>query len=361
VRYGLIGSILLHCVVFGVVIFNFASAEKTPEPVPAPTPPPVSVEILSPGEFSQRQAGKQDAPADKPPVPPAETKAPEAPATAKKEQEPKPSAKPAPKEALAPPPPPKVKTAEAAPLKRAEEPPPQEKKPVRQPPKETERKPLAKAKPEEPRQDDAPKRAAIETPKPAPEPAKPAPDTRPFDANRIASLLQKDANETRPAPQSMQAAPSRVTADRQAAVIDRDPNAGTVGGQFQPNRPWRPASSLNEQARGLPQANAMTNASTDADILLSQISRQWDLPMGGAAAASTIITLRFTLGPDGMVVGEPEIVNPSRDPSAIAAASAAKRAIYRAQPFRFPPSRYEDFRQNTISFDPSEMFGSARG
>jgi hypothetical protein len=55
------------------------------------------------------------------------------------------------------------------------------------------------------------------------------------------------------------------------------------------------------------------------------------------------------------------VLNPSYDPAFAAAADAAKRAIFRAQPFRFPPNRYEQFRDNVISFDPSEMYGAGRG
>ena len=96
-RYGLIGSILLHILVFGVVIFNFTFSGKDE----APPPLPVSVEIMSPQDYSERQAGKTDGKADKPSTP-AQVKAPDAQASAKKEVEQKPSPKPTEKEALPP-------------------------------------------------------------------------------------------------------------------------------------------------------------------------------------------------------------------------------------------------------------------
>ena len=80
-RYGLIGSIILHIVVFGLVIFNFMGRK---DDTPAPPPVPVSVEIMSPKDYSERQAGKVEGRAEKP-APPAEVKAPEATASAKKE------------------------------------------------------------------------------------------------------------------------------------------------------------------------------------------------------------------------------------------------------------------------------------
>jgi hypothetical protein len=74
VRYGLIGSIILHIVVFGLVIFNFMGRN---DDTPAPPPAPVSVEIMTPKDYSERQAGKIEGKAEKS-APPAEVKAPEA-------------------------------------------------------------------------------------------------------------------------------------------------------------------------------------------------------------------------------------------------------------------------------------------
>ena len=65
-RYGLIGSIILHIVIFGFVIFNFMGRN---DDTPAP-PVPVSVQIMAPSDHSERQAGKTDGKAEKPPRPP---------------------------------------------------------------------------------------------------------------------------------------------------------------------------------------------------------------------------------------------------------------------------------------------------
>lgn len=129
-RYGLIGSILFHIVIFGVVIFNFTSSRKV-EVVPPPVP--VSVEIMSPKDYSERQAGKVDGTAEKP-IAPAELKAADAAASAKKDVEPKqPTPKPAEKEALLPPPPaPEPAAAPPKPVEVAKAEPPVE-KPVEKP------------------------------------------------------------------------------------------------------------------------------------------------------------------------------------------------------------------------------------
>jgi outer membrane biosynthesis protein TonB len=336
VRYGLIGSILLHILVFGVVIFNFVGGGKDETPPPLP----VSVEIMSPKDYSERQSGKTDGKADKPATP-AQVKAPDAQASAKKEVEQKPSPKPAEKEAL-PPPAPKAAEAPAAapkPVEQAKVEPPAE-KPVP--------KPVVKKEP---------------APKPVPKPkvaeAKPAPE-RPFDPNRIESLLKKDAPRD-PQPHTsqstMEAPPSKVYSDRQTAVLNRDPNAGAPSGDYEPNKPWHPASSLQDQAMGLPQARGAMNAGSCADLVQSRIEQNWDLPPGMQSAETTIVRLRIELNRDGTLSRPPTVMDASVTPTQQAMASAAIRAAERGQPYPVPPQQYERCRDMVLRFNPRDMYG----
>jgi outer membrane biosynthesis protein TonB len=334
VRYGLIGSILLHILVFGVVIFNFVGGGKDE----APPPLPVSVEIMSPQDYSERQAGKTDGKADKPATP-AQVKAPDAQATAKKEVEQKPSPKPAEKEAL-PPPAPKAAEAPAPAPKPVEQ--------AKTEPAVEKPKPVVKKEP---------------APKPAPKPkvaeAKPAPE-RPFDPNRIESLLKKDAPRD-PRPQTsqstMEAPPSKVYSDRQTAVLNRDPNAGAPTGDYDPSRPWHPASSLQDQAMGLPQARGAMNAGTCADLVQSRIEQNWDLPIGAKSAEATIVRLRIELNRDGTLLRPPTIMDASMSPTYQAMADAAVRAAIRGQPYLVPPEQYERCRDMVLRFNPRDMYG----
>jgi colicin import membrane protein len=362
VRYGLIGSVLFHVVVGGLIIFSFLGNQKTPLPPPAV---PVSIETMTPKEYSDRQAGATDSTAQKP-APAAEVKAPEAPATAKKEVEEKPAPKPAQTEAMAPPPapaetPPAPKPAEVPPPKPAEEA-KVEKAPdkaVEKPaPKAVdkaaaERKALAKAKAEE-----AKKAAEAEARRAR---AKKLAE-RPFNPDQIETLLRKDTaaprDEAAPPPSqaAMDVPPSKTSSDKPTALINRDPDAGEKAGDYEPGKPWRPASSLEDQAMGMHDAHGRENANSDADLLISQIARNWDLPPGQVGGDTEVITLHFRLRPDGMLAADPEVLNGSSDPAFAAAADAAKRAVLRAQPLRFPPDRYGEFRDNTISFDPRDMY-----
>jgi outer membrane biosynthesis protein TonB len=334
VRYGLIGSILLHILVFGVVIFNFVGGGKDE----APPPLPVSVEIMSPKDYSERQAGKTDGKADKPATP-AQVKAPDTQASAKKEVEQKPSPKPAEKEAL-PPPAPKAAEAPAPAPKPVEQ--------AKTEPAVEKPKPVVKKEP---------------APKPVPKPkvaeAKPAPE-RPFDPNRIESLLKKDAPRD-PRPQTsqstMESPPSKVYSDRQTAVLNRDPNAGAPSGDYEPGRPWRPASSLQDQAMGLPEARGAMNAGSCADLVQSRIEQNWDLPPGMQSAETTIVRLRIELNRDGTLLRPPTVMDASVTPTQQAMASAAIRAAERGQPYPVPPQQYERCRDMVLRFNPRDMYG----
>ncbi len=137
---------------------------------------------------------------------------------------------------------------------------------------------------------------------------------RPFDPSKIKSLIQKDqAQLERPvtSQSTMDAPPSKTFAERQAAVLNRDPKAGTPGGAYDPSQPWRPASSLQDQAMGVSQARGQMNAGTCADFIQSRIERNWDLPIGGLSAETTIVRLRIELNRDGSLSRQPTIMDSS--------------------------------------------------
>ncbi len=340
-RLGLIGSIIFHIVIFGLVIFNFMGRKDDTPPAP---PVPVPVEIMSQKDYSERQAGKIDGIAGKPPTPAAEVKAPEAAASAKKEvTEQTPTPKPAEKEALAPPPP--------AP---ALAPAPVPAKPVEQA--------KVEPKPEKPAEKAPPKKVVRKEPPPRPKPV-PMPEARPapkFDPSKIAADLQKNEQEaprSSAAQSTMEAQPSKTYSDRQTAVLNRDPNAGAQAGDYDPSRPWRPSSSLQEQAMGLPNAHGAMNAGTCADAIQSRIEQAWILPIGGQSAENTAIRLHVELKRDGSLLRPPAVMDPASTPVQQAMADSAVRAAESAQPYNIPPQQYEQCRDMILRFNPHDMYG----
>jgi colicin import membrane protein len=360
VRPSLIGSILFHVVVIGLLFWNFSGSRKS-----APVTQPVAVEVITPSEFSQRQSGKQDAKPEQP-VTPAEVKAPEAPKAAPKEAEAKPVVKAALTEAA---PPPKHAEAEQ-PAKPVETP---AKAEDRKEAKAESKKPEAKAEAKEPK-----KAEAKAQPKSAPKPEARKPEVksaaakprkpheaehaeRSFDADRIAALLRKNDAESEErenhAPASdLRTAPSRNYSERMAALINRDPNAGQLSAAEQ-RAPWRPSSSLQEQAAGLDQGNAPRNAASCGDVVRSRIEHNWDLPFGRLSADATIVRLRIELSPDGSLSRQPYVLDGSTSPGFQAVADAAIRAAIRGQPYPIPPDQFDRCRIMNLTFDPRDMYG----
>ncbi len=338
-RLGLIGSIILHLVIFGLVIFNFMGRNDEPSAPPVP----VSVEIMSPKDYSERQAGKIYGKAEKPPVPVAEVKAPEATANAKKEvAQQTPAPKPVEKEALAPPPPPPTAAPTPAP---APAPAPKPVEHVK-----------AEPKPEKVPEKAAPKKVVKkeEAPKPKPE----APKYE-FDPAKIAAKVRPDEREApRPSTaQSMEAKPSKTYSDRQAALLSRDPNAGMQAGDWNPSQPWRPSGSLQDQAMGLPNARGAMNAGTCADAIQSRIEQSWILPIGGQSAENTVIRLHIELRRDGTLLRPPAIMDQAYTPVQQAMADSAVRAAESAQPYNIPPQQYEQCKDMILRFNPRDMYG----
>ncbi|WKW49481.1 hypothetical protein [Rhodomicrobium lacus] len=346
-RYGLIGSVILHLLVFGLVIFNFASSGDKD----VPPPPPVSVEIMSPKDFSERQQGKVEAKAQTP-APPAELKAPDTPATAKKEVEQKPSQKPTEKEALAPPPPKAEPTPapQPKPVEQAKaQPAPAPEKPVEKPKPVVKKEPPPKPKAEvAAKNEDRPKPAAEKQPE------------RSFDPNHIASLIKKD-QPAEPRQQTsrstMDTQPAKTYSDRQTAVLNRDPNAGAPSGNFEPGKPWRPASSLQDQAMGVPQAQGSMNAGSCADLVQSRIEQNWDLPLGAAQGEMGLVRLHIELNRDGTLIRPPMVMDAPTSPTGQAMADAAIRAAMRGAPYSIPPAQYERCRDMVLRFNPRDMYG----
>ncbi len=155
----------------------------------------------------------------------------------------------------------------------------------------------------------------------------------------------------------METRPSKTYADRQSAVLNRDPNAGARAGDYDPSQPWRPASSLQDQAMGIPNARGAMNAGTCADAIQSRIEQAWILPIGGQSAENTVIRLHIELKRDGSLQRPPAVMDPAYSPVQQAMAEAAVRAAESGQPYNIPPQQYEQCRDMILRFNPRDMYG----
>jgi hypothetical protein len=353
-RASLFLSIVVHLLLLSAALLNFSSDAKLK---PAP---PVTVEILSPSEFSQLKAGKPDSKTEAAaPKSAPQEKMPDVVQTAAELHAPD---KPSHTQAALPPPKPKTAPPAEPDAQAAKPAPPAE--PVKSVAPKSEAKPLAVTAPEKRAERPAdtakrPEQRAQKQPEREKRPeAKPAART---GQDRIADLLDKPTpNKTGEA----EFDPKQI-----AALLNRDPNAGSQPHQDAPREPWRKPSSLQEQAsgaeaeaprldgQGAPQGRDARMSASDIDALRAQISRCWAPPVGGLGSAAIIVKLRIVLNEDGTLGRAPEVVNGHSSPFFPPAADSAVRAVFQCQPYRMPPGTYSQWRDMLLNFDPSRMYG----
>jgi colicin import membrane protein len=90
-------------------------------------------------------------------------------------------------------------------------------------------------------------------------------------------------------------------------------------------------------------------------MLRQQLSACWNPPMGVREAKTLVVTVSFSLNPDGSLASRPHAENDSRDPLFQTAKDTAIRAVESCQPIRLPAAKYEVWRNVEVNFDPTQM------
>jgi len=101
-------------------------------------------------------------------------------------------------------------------------------------------------------------------------------------------------------------------------------------------------------------------SSSELDAVRSQIAGCWYIDPGKKGADTLVVEIHVDLGPDGTVLGTPEILDAERaatDPVFQAAAEAARRALLKCSPLHLPPGKYDTWKSTTFTFNPSGMLG----
>ena len=105
----------------------------------------------------------------------------------------------------------------------------------------------------------------------------------------------------------------------------------------------------------------MTEMHAMINAIRTAIMPCWNLQPGAKGAQDIVVKIRATLSPDGRVT-RAWVMNSAffhDNPFKLAAAETAQRAILNqaCQPFKLDPKKYVIWRDITLSFNPSEMFG----
>ena len=167
--------------------------------------------------------------------------------------------------------------------------------------------------------------------------AKAEADKKKFDPNKLAELLNQSADE----------APQKALIDKSQKPVGAKPTGDS-----------KTATNTGPSA-GTKEGRDSVLSAREADMLNSlldqQLKSQWRLPAGGGGSQTPIVAVSWRLKPDGMLDGEPQVIQPQNNPLFAVAAEAAIRAIKAAQPFKLPTDKYASWRDNTWKFDPSRM------
>lgn len=356
--FGLLVSFLCHA---SLLVWAFWSMRGVQE-LPSPDTPAISAELVTPSEFLRLKQGSEDAKA-------LETKANDKPTeddskndTKKPDNAPPPPPPPAEEVAAAEPPPPPEPPKVTPPPPEPPPPPPPEATPAPGPTPD-EQKLLEKKIEDERLAEEAKKKAEEEAKKKAEEAKKKAEEeakkkklaeeakkkklaeaakkkaleAKKFDANKLASLLEKVPDDA-----------------QNKALLDKDP---TKKGQ-QAQGTSKTATATGREAGTATGTDTVLSA-REQDLLKgmikSQLAQCWRLPGAGGGSEIPAVTLRWELAPDGSLQGEPRVQNAPNDTLGNAAAEAALRAVRGCQPFRLPPESYEGWRDIEWVFDPRQM------
>lgn len=99
-------------------------------------------------------------------------------------------------------------------------------------------------------------------------------------------------------------------------------------------------------------------AATLANAIMQRLAKCWNIPPG-AREAQIKVKIRFLLNPDGSVSGMPEVLNSSSDPLFTTTAQSAVSAVMDCQSYDFlPQDKYDLWKDNTVNFNPNQMFPS---
>jgi hypothetical protein len=101
---------------------------------------------------------------------------------------------------------------------------------------------------------------------------------------------------------------------------------------------------------------------SEIDAVRAKIQTCWNLPSGAKNAEKLVVSIKFSLNPDGGIRGVPKIMDSSFDSKGNAyyriAAESARRAVQRCQPYdMLPRARYKIWQDMEMTFNPKEMMG----
>ncbi len=209
----------------------------------------------------------------------------------------------------------------------------------------------------------APKPEPIPEPEPEPEPipiaeAKPEPEPEPEPPPKPEPKVEEPKAKIPPKP--------KMKPLQQVAEKDKkkeEPPEDRLTSILKNVEKLKDQAPTNNQLADASQGRSTQVSSIEQDAMVraiqQQMARCWRIDAGARDAESLIVEIRVVLNPDA-TVRDAQIVDFERmfrDSYFRSAAENARRAILKCSPFRLPANKYEVWRDLTLRFDPSRMFG----
>ncbi|MBX3452993.1 hypothetical protein [Ferrovibrio sp.] len=245
--------------------------------------------------------------------------------------------------------------------------------------------PKPEVKPEPPKPAPAAAAPPPPPPPPAPEPpkpveaAKPAPAPEPLPAPKPLPKVEKtEAPPAPPKPVEKPAPPKpQPQVQTQAPQQPKTTNFTDVAALVNRLQKTPPAPTPSQPAPQVasrappapaPRAEGPSNPNlplsiSEKDFIASQIYDKWNLDCGRRDAREHVVRIQFMLNPDGTLKTQPEVLDAVKlytQENYRASAEAARRAVHKAVPFKFPPNTdVGKFTQEIVlNFDPRQQCNS---
>lgn len=203
-------------------------------------------------------------------------------------------------------------------------------------------------------------------PTPAPEP-EPTPEQAPQTPDPIEQVIA--ANDAAAEPEVQAPRPPSLTAALDQARSQSAPKAETTKTTDNTEKADKISEIINkEDSRGATTGSGGTKTAgkttgtaarltqSEKASLAAQMRKCWLVPISAKEVDGLFVRLLIDMNRDGSVAGTPQVLEISIQNSVgVATASAAQRAVRRCAPYKLDASKFEEWRQIEVKFDPKDL------
>jgi outer membrane biosynthesis protein TonB len=175
-----------------------------------------------------------------------------------------------------------------------------------------------------------------------PDKTQPPPQEAKLEPQPPPELRPTQPDQPKPKPKPVKSATQQAKPTNQQAdfnsLLKNLTNQQTASADPSPPQP----QPDQQQAAASPSTQGPPLTASELDAVRSQIESHWNFDPGKKGASDVLVEIRVTAGPDGTVIGMPQIVDMSRmgDPVYRSIAESARRAILLSSPLKLPPDKY---------------------